>query len=66
MNSDYVLARRGAAAATVAATAANAQTRTDTAPPVLDGQPVPEPGPEQSAGPVRPGRESALTGKVAV
>jgi NAD(P)-dependent dehydrogenase (short-subunit alcohol dehydrogenase family) len=57
----------GAAAVGVAAsTAASAQTRTDTAPRVLDGQPVPEPGPDQTAGPVRPGRGSALNGKVAV
>lgn len=56
----------GAVAATVAVTGAAAQSRTDTAPRVLDGQPVPEPSPEQSAGPVRAGRGSALTDKVAV
>jgi NAD(P)-dependent dehydrogenase (short-subunit alcohol dehydrogenase family) len=44
----------------------HAQSRTDTAPRMLDGQPMPEPSPEQSAGPVRPGRGSALNGKVAV
>ena len=66
------LARRGlvlgAAAATMAAgtAAAQAQGRTDTDPRVLDGKPVPEPGPEKSAGPVRPGRGSDLKGKVAV
>jgi len=32
----------------------------------LHGQPVPEPSPDQSAGPVRPGRGSSLNGKVAV
>ncbi|UAJ09025.1 SDR family NAD(P)-dependent oxidoreductase [Glacieibacterium megasporae] len=48
-----------------AATSAAAQ-RTDTDPHVLNGQPVPEPSAEQSAGPVKPGRGSALTGKVAV
>jgi NAD(P)-dependent dehydrogenase (short-subunit alcohol dehydrogenase family) len=49
------------------ANAASAQTRTDSdTPAMLDGQPVPEPGPEKSAGPVRPGRGSQLTGKVAV
>jgi hypothetical protein len=57
----------GAAAVGVsAASAASAQTRSDTAPRVLDGQPVPEPGPEKTAGPVRPGRGSALNGKLAV
>jgi NAD(P)-dependent dehydrogenase (short-subunit alcohol dehydrogenase family) len=43
-----------------------AQSRTDTEPRVLDGQPVPEPPPERSAGPVKAGRGSALGGKVAV
>ena len=32
----------------------------------LNGQPVPEPPSDRSAGPVRPGRGSTLTGKVAV
>jgi NAD(P)-dependent dehydrogenase (short-subunit alcohol dehydrogenase family) len=69
MRSNVDLGRRslvlGAAAASLS-TAADAQTRTDTAPRVLDGQPMPEPSPEQSAGPVRPERGSQLTGKVAV
>ena len=58
----------GAAAATMAAgtAAAQAQGHTDTDPRALDGKPVPEPGPEKSAGPVRPGRGSDLKGKVAV
>jgi hypothetical protein len=43
-----------------------AQNRTDTTPRELDGKPMPEPRPDQSAGPVRPGRGSALDGKVAV
>jgi NAD(P)-dependent dehydrogenase (short-subunit alcohol dehydrogenase family) len=43
-----------------------AQNRTDTEPRTLDGQPVPEPPPERSAGPVKPGRGSALGGKTAV
>ncbi len=38
----------------------------DDEPRILNGQPVPEPGPEASAGPIRPGRGSMLTGKVAV
>jgi NAD(P)-dependent dehydrogenase (short-subunit alcohol dehydrogenase family) len=46
--------------------AAEAQARTDTEPRALDGKPMPEPSPQQSAGPIRPGRGSALTGKVAV
>jgi NAD(P)-dependent dehydrogenase (short-subunit alcohol dehydrogenase family) len=58
----------GAAAATFAATAARAESQieTQTGPRVLNNQPVPEPSPEQSAGPVRPGRGSSLAGKVAV
>ena len=55
----------GAAAAGLAATAATAQ-RTDTDDHLLKGQPVPEPPADKSAGPVRAGRASALTGKVAV
>jgi NAD(P)-dependent dehydrogenase (short-subunit alcohol dehydrogenase family) len=55
-----------AAVGASAATSAVAQTQTDVEPRVLDGQPVPEPGPEKSAGPVRPGRGSSLSGKVAV
>jgi NAD(P)-dependent dehydrogenase (short-subunit alcohol dehydrogenase family) len=45
---------------------ASAQTRSDTAPRELDGKPVPEPSAEQTAGPIRPGRGTALNGKVAV
>lgn len=57
----------GAAAAGVAAVgSAAAQTRTDAGPHTLDGQTMPEPSAAKSAGPVRPGRGSALTGKVAV
>jgi NAD(P)-dependent dehydrogenase (short-subunit alcohol dehydrogenase family) len=43
-----------------------AQSRTDTEPRTLDGQPVPEPAAEKTAGPVKPGRGSALGGKLAV
>jgi hypothetical protein len=69
--SDHDPVRRAfvAAAATAGAavaTAAIAQTQTDVEPRILDGQPVPEPGPEKSAGPVRAGRGSSLTGRVAV
>jgi NAD(P)-dependent dehydrogenase (short-subunit alcohol dehydrogenase family) len=57
----------GGMAAGIALTgAAAAQTRTDVEPRVLDGQPVPEPPSGKSSGPVRPGRGSALAGKVAV
>jgi NAD(P)-dependent dehydrogenase (short-subunit alcohol dehydrogenase family) len=56
----------GAAAGLMAAHAAVAQSRTDVAPRELDGAPMPEPPADRSAGPVRPGRGSALTGKVAV
>ena len=41
-------------------------TQTDTDPRVLNGQPVPEPGPDKSAGPVSPGRGTVLAGKLAV
>ena len=55
------------AAAGIAMTGgALAQTRTDMGPAELDGKPVPEPGPERTAGPVVPGRGTMLTGKVAV
>ena len=40
--------------------------QTQVEPRVMDGNPVPEPPPEKSAGPVRAGRGSQLTGKVAV
>jgi short chain dehydrogenase len=55
-----------AASGAAVATSAIAQTQTDVEPRVLDGQPVPEPGPNKSAGPIRPGRGSSLSGKVAV
>jgi NAD(P)-dependent dehydrogenase (short-subunit alcohol dehydrogenase family) len=55
-----------AVAGATAATSASAQSRTDVEPRVLDGQPVPEPAPDKSAGPVRPGRGTSLSGKVAV
>ncbi len=69
--SDKSLDRRSvmmaAAAAGMAMTgSALAQPRTDTGPADLDGKPVPEPGPEKTAGPVVPGRGTMLTGKVAV
>jgi NAD(P)-dependent dehydrogenase (short-subunit alcohol dehydrogenase family) len=56
----------GAAAASFALSSASAQARTDTDPPTFEGEPVPEPGPDRSAGPVKPGRGTALTGKVAL
>ena len=67
MNVD--LGRRSLVLGSVAAgvaTTASAQIRTDTAPRVLNGRPMPEPNPDQSAGPVRPGRGSQLADKVAV
>ena len=60
---------RGTAAAGATLAASRllyAQQRTDTEPRTLDGRPVPEPPPERSAGPVKPGRGSALGGKLAV
>jgi NAD(P)-dependent dehydrogenase (short-subunit alcohol dehydrogenase family) len=56
------MAVTGAASAAMPAQAV--QTQTD--PAAFDGNPVPEPPPEKSAGPVRPGRGSMLTSKVAV
>lgn len=55
-----------AAASLAAVTQASAQSRSDVGPHQLNGQAVPEPSDEQSAGPIRPGRGSALTDKIAV
>jgi hypothetical protein len=61
---DFLL---GAVAASVSIVgSARAQSRTDTDPRTLDGKPMPEPASDRSAGPVAPGRGSALNGKVAV
>jgi NAD(P)-dependent dehydrogenase (short-subunit alcohol dehydrogenase family) len=58
---------KGAAAVSfAAASSAAAQSRSDTEPRELRGQPVPEPAAEQSAGPIRPGRGTMLSDKVAV
>jgi len=46
--------------------AASVQLQTETGAAELDGRKVPEPSPEKSAGPVRAGRGSDLSGKVAV
>jgi NAD(P)-dependent dehydrogenase (short-subunit alcohol dehydrogenase family) len=63
----FLLRGTVAAGATLAGTGLlYAQSRTDTEPRTLDGQPMPEPPAERSAGPVKPGRGSALGGKVAV
>ncbi|MBV9749734.1 MAG: SDR family NAD(P)-dependent oxidoreductase, partial [Acetobacteraceae bacterium] len=57
----------GLAASAALAGAAAAQTvQTNPGPHLLDGQDMPEPPADKSAGPVRPGRGSQLTGKVAV
>jgi NAD(P)-dependent dehydrogenase (short-subunit alcohol dehydrogenase family) len=56
----------GAAMATQAVGAPTSDGRSDTEARSLDGQPMPEPSPEQSAGPIRPGRGSMLQGKIAV
>jgi NAD(P)-dependent dehydrogenase (short-subunit alcohol dehydrogenase family) len=53
-------------AAAGGAAAQTAGTRTDKEPPELNGNPMPEPPADKSAGPIRPGRGSALTGKIAV
>jgi NAD(P)-dependent dehydrogenase (short-subunit alcohol dehydrogenase family) len=59
------MAAAGAALPGVAS-AASLATQTQTAPRELNGQPVPEPPADKSAGPVAPGRGSMLQGKVAV
>jgi NAD(P)-dependent dehydrogenase (short-subunit alcohol dehydrogenase family) len=51
---------------TAAAATSAVETQTETGPFTLNGSPVPEPPPEKSAGPVKPGRGSMLAGKVAV
>ncbi len=61
-----VLATAALAGAALSAGAAMAQTRTDVGPKELEGKPVPEPGPDKTAGPVSPGRGSILNGKIAV
>jgi len=59
---------KGAAAATAFAAMgpAAAQMRSDDGPRELEGQPMPEPPAERSAGPIRPGRGSVLQDKIAV
>src|SRR6201986_4835047 len=61
-----VLRAAPAAGAAAAMGSAVAQVSSDQAPKVLDGKPMPEPSPERSAGPIRPGRGSMLQDKVAV
>jgi NAD(P)-dependent dehydrogenase (short-subunit alcohol dehydrogenase family) len=56
----------GAALAGGALAAPTPDGRSDTEPRQFDGQPMPEPSPAQSAGPIRPGRGSLLQGKLAV
>jgi NAD(P)-dependent dehydrogenase (short-subunit alcohol dehydrogenase family) len=57
----------GLAAGMAFAGAAAAQpTQTSPEPHMLNGQPMPKPPADKTAGPVRPGRGSTLTGKVAV
>jgi NAD(P)-dependent dehydrogenase (short-subunit alcohol dehydrogenase family) len=57
----------GAAAGIALASGAGAQSvQTSPSPRLLDNQPMPEPPPDKTAGPVVPGRGSALTGKIAV
>jgi NAD(P)-dependent dehydrogenase (short-subunit alcohol dehydrogenase family) len=59
---------KGVAAVTAlaAASRASAQNRADNGGQELQGQPVPEPPPERTAGPIRPGRGTILSDKVAV
>jgi NAD(P)-dependent dehydrogenase (short-subunit alcohol dehydrogenase family) len=63
----FLLRGTAVAGATLAGTSLlYAQARTDIEPRTLNGEPVPEPPPQRSAGPVKPGRGSVLTGKLAV
>ena len=59
-------ATAGAARAQGGGSPATPDGRSDTEPRTYDGQPMPEPPADKSAGPIRPGRGSQLTGKVAV
>ena len=65
---DVMLGTVAGAAALAGAAAAQATRdgRTDTEPRELNGNPMPEPDPDKTAGPVKPARGSQLTGKVAV
>src|SRR6201996_8204631 len=56
----------GAAFASAASAAPTPDGRSDTEPRQLGGKAMPEPSPEQSAGPIKPGRGSMLQDKVAV
>jgi hypothetical protein len=58
--------RRVLQGAAAAMGSAAAQVSLDQAPKVLDGKPMPEPPPERSAGPIRPGRGSMLQDKIAI
>jgi NAD(P)-dependent dehydrogenase (short-subunit alcohol dehydrogenase family) len=62
----HVIAGGVAVGATLATAAAAQEIRTEAQPRHLNGGLVPEPPADKSAGPVRPGRGSQLTGKVAV
>jgi NAD(P)-dependent dehydrogenase (short-subunit alcohol dehydrogenase family) len=61
-----VLKVAAAATASAAVGSTAAQVSSDQALKELDGNPMPEPPAERSAGPIRPGRGSMLQGKVAV
>jgi hypothetical protein len=61
-----VLKGAAATAALAAVSPVAAQVQTDNAPKELDGEAMPEPPAERSAGPIRPGRGSMLEGKVVV
>ena len=56
----------GLAAGVAYSGSAAAQSRSDTEPRELNGAQMPEPPADKSAGPIKPGRGSMLTGKVAV
>jgi NAD(P)-dependent dehydrogenase (short-subunit alcohol dehydrogenase family) len=62
---NFILGASLAAGAAYAGSA-TAQSRSDTEPRELNGAQMPEPPANKSAGPIKPGRGSMLTGKVAV
>src|SRR6059058_2723142 len=61
-----VLLKGVAAVTALAASKASAQNRPDAGGRELQGQPAPQPPPERTAGPIRPGRGTILSDKVAV
>src|ERR1700750_123920 len=66
MRRNFLIGSGVAAGVAFAGSAVAQAGRTDIEPRELDGQPVPEPPPEKSAGPIKAGRGTVLAGKIAV